>query len=77
MISVYADESCKDNHKYLILGGICAEFEKIDEITSILSDVRRAHNTYGEVKWGKVSKRKYKFYEDYVRKIFYIFIFCR
>ena len=70
MISVYADESCKDNHKYLILGGICAELEKIDEITSILSDVRRAHNTYGEVKWGKVSKGKYKFYEDYVNVFF-------
>ena len=70
MIGVYADESCKDNHKYLILGGICAEYERVGEITSSLTEVRRNHNTYGEVKWGKVSKAKYKFYEDYVNVFF-------
>lgn len=70
MICIYADESCKDTHKYLILGGICINSNYIDEVTSKLINVRDEHKTYGEVKWSKVSKAKYKFYEDYI-KIFF------
>lgn len=70
MISVYADESCKDNHRYLILGGICAELANMDEITRKLKAVRTKHNTYGEVKWGKVSNGKYQFYVDYINVFF-------
>lgn len=70
MLGVYADESCKDNHRFLILGGICLEHHKLDEINAKLAEVRKTHNTYGEVKWGKVSKNKYKFYEDYVNVFF-------
>lgn len=70
MICVYADESCKDNHKYLILGGMCVKYEYLNEITSKLQKVRLKHSTFGEVKWGKVSKNKYEFYEEYVNVFF-------
>jgi Protein of unknown function (DUF3800) len=70
MISVYADESCKDNHKHLILGGVCLKLEQVEEVNKQLLDVRTKHNTYGEVKWGKVSKSKHAFYEDYISVFF-------
>lgn len=70
MIGVYADESCKDNHRHLILGGICVDIEDVNEVNSRLKEVRLNHSTHGEVKWGKVSKNKYNFYEDYVNVFF-------
>jgi len=70
MVYIYADESCKDAHKYLILGGLCLEFKDVDPVLQALTNVRFHHNTHGEVKWIKVSNSKLQFYMDFVDVFF-------
>lgn len=70
MIHIYADESCKDTHKYLVLGGICVELDNLIPTLALLKQVRDKHKTYGEVKWQKVSKAKLFFYKEFVDVFF-------
>ncbi len=70
MIDIYADESCKENHTYLILGGIAIETKLVPALLSELKAVRDKFNTHGEVKWTKVSKAKLEFYKAFVDVFF-------
>lgn len=70
MLNIYADESCRTAHRYLVLGGIVVE--EPDEKLAILKfkDIRDKHKTYGEIKWEKVSKGKLPFYQDIAKTFF-------
>lgn len=70
MINIYADESCHTAHRYLVLGGIAVDESDRELAILKFKDVRYKHNTWGEVKWEKISKAKLPFYLDYA-KIFF------
>lgn len=70
ILHVYADESCTGGQKYLVLGGIALEEAFVPEALRRLKSVRDAYNTYGEVKWQKVSKNRLDFYKAYVDVFF-------
>lgn len=70
MLNVYADESCADSQRYLILGGIAVEAKELDAVTSKLIDERYWYDTFGEVKWTKVSNAKLNFYKAFVDVFF-------
>lgn len=70
MYHFYADESCKDTHRYLVLGGLAVEAVQYDQVSQRLLAVREAYTTFGEVKWSKVSKSKLAFYKAYVDVFF-------
>lgn len=70
MYNVYVDESCKDVHKFLVLGGLVVHSGEDASVCQSLQQVRRTHDTFGEVKWVKVSKSKLAFYKDFVDVFF-------
>lgn len=70
MIHVYVDESCKDAHKFLVIGGIAIKAEALQDITSRLISVREDFNYWGEIKWSKCSRLKLDLYKRYV-DVFY------
>ena len=70
MYHIYADESCKDSHKYLVLGGLVVHQQEYDLVCLSLNNVRDKYTTFGEVKWTKVSKSKLPFYKAFVDVFF-------
>lgn len=70
MFQIYVDESCQNAHAYLVLGCLVADAKRVHTVKKALEDVRSAHNTFGEVKWQKVSRSKLDFYKAYVDVFF-------
>lgn len=70
MINIYADESCKENHRHLILGGIAIQTAKVPHALSSLKEIRNKFSTHGEVKWTKASKSKLDFYKAFTDVFF-------
>ena len=70
LMNVYADESCKDAHRFLALGAIAIEHAFKPSALKLLSDVRAKYNTWGEVKWTKCSEAKLPFYKAFVDVFF-------
>lgn len=66
LLNVYCDESCKDAHKYLALGGLCVENKDEPAILVELARVREAFGQRGEVKWTKNRRQKLDFYKAFV-----------
>lgn len=62
MLDIYADESCQNRHRYMVLGGVCAATNDVPQILSAIQKVRDKHKIYGEFKWTKVSKAKLQAY---------------
>jgi len=53
--AIFVDESCKEKHQYLVLGGIIVTIDEIPEVLQAISDVRERFNLRREMKWTKVS----------------------
>lgn len=70
MLDVYGDESCTSGNRFLCLGALAIERAKVPLMLESLKAIRTKHNTFGEVKWSKVSKAKLVFYRDYVDAFF-------
>jgi hypothetical protein len=70
MFHVYLDESCKDTHKRMALGGIGMPHVHGGLFSYNIAEVRKKFNTYGEVKWTKTSKSKLDFYKAFVDVFF-------
>lgn len=68
--NIYADESCQNNHRYMVLGGVIVEIDELQQIKKPLLEVRNTHKIYAEMKWEKVSKSKLPAYIDYVNCFF-------
>jgi hypothetical protein len=71
MLHVYADESCKEAHKYLILGAIAVEKDLLPSILADLQAIRKRHKKENsEVKWSKCRSGNLRFYQEYVQVFF-------
>lgn len=70
LMNVYCDESCKDAHHYLAVGGLCIQNTIEPDAVQALRDVRMAHCQFGEVKWTKNSRHKLAFYKAFVDVFF-------
>lgn len=74
---VYCDEafpdlftSAKPKARYLMIGGIWLPANLREEVKTEIKILRNQHNTWGEIKWTKVSPSRLDFYLDLVN-IFY------
>jgi hypothetical protein len=71
MYHVYADESYKDTHKFLILGGLVLDERELASIEAELAAVRRKHHKESsEVKWSKSRSGNLRFYKDFLQVFF-------
>lgn len=74
---VYCDESLPDlfcaerqRFKYMLIGSLWLPSELRLPIKREIHALRRAHNTWGEIKWHKVSRSKLEFYKGLVDLFF-------
>jgi Protein of unknown function (DUF3800) len=70
ILNVYADESSQDQHRYMVLSGIAVEAVDLARCKQILKAVQERHQTFGTMKWVKVSKTKLPVYVDYCDAFF-------
>ena len=73
--NIYCDESCHmehDHQKVMILGAVWCPVNKVREISKRIREKKAEHglNLHFEIKWGKVSPSKHKFYLDIVDYFF-------
>jgi len=58
VLNIYADESCKENHHYFVLGATMVSTSLATPILHLIKKERVAENIFKEMKWGKVSNNK-------------------
>ena len=71
--NIYCDESChiENDHKdFMFLGYVSVAYNQIKGISERIRDLKEKHNFYGEIKWSKVSKSQYRFYEELIKYFF-------
>jgi hypothetical protein len=64
MLDLYADESCQDGHRFLVIGCLIVATETARSMAQALAAVRERHGMFGEIKWTKVSRAKLQAYKD-------------
>lgn len=74
---VYCDEalpdlftSAKPRAKYLMIGSLWLPGNLRDQVKGKVKEVREKHDTWGEIKWTKISPSRIRFYEDLVDLFF-------
>lgn len=70
ILEVYADESCKDGHKYLGIGALAVVQDDKVAILNRLFAERAERSTWSEVKWTELRASKLPFYEKYINTFF-------
>lgn len=70
MLDVYLDESCKDAHRYLVIGAICVDTDLVPDIRGRLRSVREQFGQFGEVKWSKCTRMKQPFFQAFADVFF-------
>ncbi len=75
IVNIYCDESChlpNDGLEYMVLGALTCPVEKTREVSMRLREIRERHHLPSafEVKWTKVSRGKYDYYQDLVDYFF-------
>ncbi len=71
--NLYCDESCHiehDHQSYMLIGYVCSPINQVQTHSAYIKELKRGHNFYAEIKWGKVSKSKEAFYLDLVKYFF-------
>ncbi|MCF1459309.1 MAG: DUF3800 domain-containing protein [Shewanella sp.] len=66
MLNLYIDETCQNNHHYMVIGGISLPTNLCSHITSCFEELKSYNNIGGEVKWTKVSKSKLDAYKSFI-----------
>lgn len=72
-IAIYCDESCHlehDESTVMGLGAIWAHRESVRMLANQIRDIKRRHNSNGELKWTKVSASRSEFYNEIVNWFF-------
>jgi Protein of unknown function (DUF3800) len=69
-IDFYADESCQNDHQYLVLGVLAGVRSKMPTIEEEFAALRKELKLTAEMKWTKVSKGMYHAYEAWVDLFF-------
>lgn len=74
---VYCDESFVDlftsatpKAKYMLIGSLWLPSELRKDVKQKITDIRKRHGAWGEIKWVKVSPAKFAFYRDLVDLFF-------
>src|SRR5688572_23098862 len=70
ILEVYADESCKNGHRYLAIGGIAIPKVLTSAILDEFQKRRAERAAWGEVKWTKLRSSKLHFYRRFVDVFF-------
>jgi hypothetical protein len=71
MYHIYGDESYKDTHKFLVLGGLVLDARELPSIEADLLAVRKKHRKEtSEVKWSKCRSGNLRFYKDFLQVFF-------
>lgn len=63
--NIYCDESChlENDHKpFMFLGYVSCAYPQVKIHSDYIRGLKKEHNFYAEIKWGKVSKSKLEFY---------------
>lgn len=78
--NIFCDESRQDllarqqsinkNNCYCCIGGLMIPLEARNRIKSEIQGLQKKYNTYGELKWGTVSRNKINFYLDLIDYFF-------
>lgn len=78
--NIFCDESRQDllarqqsinkNNCYCCIGGLMIPLEARNRIKSEIQELQKKYNTYGELKWGTVSRNKINFYLDLIDYFF-------
>jgi len=70
---VYCDEAMPDlfsssnrRGRYLMIGSLWLPSELRDELKQKINRLREQHNTWGEIKWTKISRSRLPFYMDLI-----------
>ena len=67
---IYIDESSQNNHRYLVLGGVCVNLPDSDELSERIRQARLPDLPENEAKWAKVSRTKLPAYRRIVDVLF-------
>ncbi len=74
---VYCDEALPDlftsekpRAKYLMIGSLWLPGAKRAEVKNKIEELRQKHETWGEIKWTKISPNRIEFYEELVDLFF-------
>lgn len=70
MRDIYLDESSTSGQKWMVLGCLIVPTEKVSELVTSIRTVTHQHQTFGELKWTKVSRAKAALYFDVVNVVF-------
>ncbi len=69
----YCDESThlpNDNMPYMLLGYVSVPYHQMKIHSDAIKEIRNKHKVFGEIKWSKISAKKYDFYADLVDYFF-------
>jgi hypothetical protein len=78
--NLYCDESChleNDNKNYMLLAYICVPYNQLNYHKKNLKKLRKEYDFNVELKWTKVSKSKFSFYEELIEYFFGSDLFFR
>lgn len=71
--NIYCDESChleNDKKDYMLLSYISVAYNQIKIHNHFITELKKKHNFYGEIKWINVSQSQYKFYKELIDYFF-------
>jgi hypothetical protein len=71
--NIYCDESChlENDHKpFMFLGSICSAYNQVKLHTESITELKKKHHFYAEIKWTSVSLSKIHFYNDLIDYFF-------
>ncbi|MBW9275970.1 MAG: DUF3800 domain-containing protein [Candidatus Thiodiazotropha sp. (ex. Lucinisca nassula)] len=66
MLNLYIDETCQNNHHYMVIGGISLPTNRSTYLSNCFDELKSDNNIGGEVKWTKVSKAKLDAYKSFI-----------
>lgn len=69
-LDVYADESCQNAHRYMVLGCTLVETGKAKEALDAFQEIRDRYRLHGEMKWTKASNNRLDGYKAIVDAYF-------
>lgn len=78
--NLYCDESChtaNPAHPYLLLGYIGVPYNQMGLHKQEIKEIKLKHNFFSEIKWSKVSRSKYTFYQALIEYFFASDLFFR
>src|SRR5687767_12861190 len=67
---IYCDESSTTAHRYMVYAGIIVATNNLPKLRRLMAEWRTATGMHRELKWEKVSKKKYPEYVSLVDLLF-------